>query len=102
MRFSAIKEKVHQNFLDMLAVDISIWPLIQTLNFTFVQPRSVIDSIQCLGILLIYRFHSVVVNTVSVVYNSILTYLLHGDQSYLQIWMKKKNSPAVELTSSES
>lgn len=86
MRLSAIKEKVRQNFLDMLAVDISIWPLIQTLNFTFVQPR----------------FQSVVVNTVSVIYNSILTYLLHGNQSYLQFSKKKENPSASVSPSTKS
>jgi len=65
-KVSSMKKRLNRNFLDLFLVDITIWPFIQSVNFAFVQPR----------------FQSIVVNTVSVVYNTILTYLLHGEKTY--------------------
>jgi len=57
----AVTHKIHSKFLNMFLVDLSIWPFVQSLNFAFVHPR----------------YQPVVVNSVSVVYNTILTYIQH-------------------------
>jgi len=57
----AVTNKIHSKFINMFLVDLSIWPFVQSLNFAFVHPR----------------YQPVVVNSVSVGYNTILTYIQH-------------------------
>jgi protein Mpv17 len=57
----AVGQKINSKFMNMFLVDLSIWPMIQSLNFAFVNPK----------------YQSVVVNSVSVGYNAILTYIQH-------------------------
>lgn len=58
---SAVTQKIRKKFVNMFLVDLSIWPFVQSLNFAFVHPK----------------YQSVVVNSVNVVYNTILTYIQH-------------------------
>jgi protein Mpv17 len=58
---AAVTQKIKSKFFNMFLVDLSIWPFVQSLNFTFVHPK----------------YQPVVVNSVSVVYNTILTYIQH-------------------------
>jgi len=58
---TAVTHKINSKFVNMFLVHLSIWPFVQSLNFGFVHPK----------------YQPVVVNSVSVVYNTILTYIQH-------------------------